>query len=130
MPGPSIGAIEFAFVSRTTEPPAEQVEEITRPHVDGMALRKIGVKGQPFRLVAMAGATDKDAAKTQVNSYKGLAGTVVDVVDDHDITWEKVAIMVVRIPRIKGVTSVVGPMVGATKIITVEFECRDTRVTP
>ena len=127
---PSVGAISFAFVSRPTEPPAEQVEDLTRPHVDGMALRKLGTKGQSFRMVAIAGATDKDTAKTQINSYKALAGTVVDVIDDHEITWEKVAIMAVRIRQIKGVASVVGPMVDATKIITVEFECRDTKVAP
>lgn len=126
----SVGAISFAFVSRATEPPAEQVEEITRPHVDGMALRKLGTKGRPFRLVGVLGEVDAAAAQAKVNLIEGLASTVVSIVDDHSLTWEKVVIIAVRIREMKGIAQVAGLMAGSTKIITVDFECRDTRVAP
>ena len=126
----SIGAISFAFVSRAAEPPGEQVEDVTRPHVDGTALQKMGTRGDTYRIVGVLGADSAAAAKAAVNTIKGLAGTIVDVIDDHAITWEDVAILRVRIRSMKGVAKVAGLMAGATKIITVDFDCRDTRTEP
>lgn len=125
---PSIGALNFAFLSSPTEPPAEKLLEVTRAHVDGVALKKIGTQGPPHRMVGTLGAGGPfDPGQTVINSCKALAGQILTLVDDHGDTWNKVAIRRVRIRKNMGVARVAGVMAGATRIIVAEFECQDTR---
>ena len=128
---PSIGALDFAFLSSPTEPPAEKLVEVTRAQVDGVALKKTGTQGARYRRRGTLGAGGPfDPGQTVINSCKALAGQVLTVVDDHGDTWTKVGIMRVWIRRNQAVARSAGLMAGATRIIVAEFECLDTRPAP
>ncbi len=123
---PSVGAVTFAFVQRSVFTEGEAVKDVTRPGVDGVALKKIGTRGGQYQLSCTRGASSKPDIKTQITAIMALKGTIVSIVDDHTNTWTSVAIREVRIVKVKGVTQVVGPMAGSVAIITASITGQDT----
>lgn len=72
----SIGAYQFASIRGAIFKPQEQLEILTRPGVNGNGLRRLGRRGKPFELVTVAFYADLTAAKTALEDYQTLPGSV------------------------------------------------------
>ncbi len=128
---PQVGSVEFLTLGEPTSV-AEESELITRPNVDGVAIRKAGTRGRTVILEATRdiAAADAAALKTALDSYKALQGTTVSIITDTGVTRTNMYIQQVTIP-IGGVrkmaTSSGGVEAGAgTYVAKVRFAVIDT----
>jgi hypothetical protein len=74
----------------------ENLQEITRPHVDGIAYRKVGKRGRTFQGESIVDVASAASAKTTFETYKATQGSLVTVVDDAGNSWTNVAVLAVR----------------------------------
>ena len=109
---PGIGSYNFIKLSGGINPgTGEQVEEITRAGVDGVAFRKIGKRGFAFEMRSVVDVADAAAAQTLVGNYKALQGSIVNIVDDTGRTWNNYIVLRVRPIQARPVTSATGGLV-------------------
>ena len=125
MSNPSIGSYDFITLKYGNAPLGENVEEITRPGVDGIAYRKTGKRAVPFYMTGITTETSKGAVKTLVENYKKLQGTLVTVVDDIGNSWTNV--MVLQMDYL-GTKKVVSPVGGGDYVVRSRFSLQDTEV--
>ena len=78
---PSIGDQSFVVLNGQIQNFSETLDDVTRPHVDGVAFRKVGLRSMPFNMTSIADVADAAAADTLYNSYQADVGDVVDVTD-------------------------------------------------
>ena len=119
-----IGGIIFLTVKGGINPGhGEQVEEITRAGVDGVAFRKIGKRGQPFRLQATVDVLSNLSAQSLVNACKSLQGALVDISDDTGAGWYDYVVLQVRHVQTKRVMRAVGGLTSGAGayLVTVDF---------
>ena len=60
----------------------EQFEDITRPHVDGVAFRSTGIRGEPFVLHVRADVDDETAVESRRQTYIALQGRLGTLTDN------------------------------------------------
>lgn len=78
---PSIGSKNFHILNGQVQGFEEGVEDITRPHVDGLGLRMTGLRSKPFTMVSITDREDAAAADTAFDGYQAIVGTVVNLQD-------------------------------------------------
>ena len=105
---PSIGGYSMLTIRGEFQSLGQTVEPITRPNIDGEALRIVGQRGQPFVMRSLVDVDDAAAAETEAGIYKGLQGTLVTIVDDHGQTHTNVAVLAVRVMRKRAVKTAAG----------------------
>lgn len=94
---PGIGAYNFVTLKGEINPGSgHQMEEITRPGVDGVAFRRIGRRGFPFKVQSMVDVATDSAAAALLSSYKALQGTVVSLTDETGQVWNNIVVLNVR----------------------------------
>ena len=103
----SIGGIDVLTITGGIVPgTGENLQDITRPRVDGVGLRKLGKKGRPFSVTTFADMDTAAETKTVMESYKAKQGTLVTVVDDMGQSFTNVAVLdVTPNPPTRGLTA-------------------------
>ena len=125
MANPKIGAYEFITPKYGNAPLGENVEEITRPGVDGISYRKTGKRVMQFNMTGLATAASAAAVKTLVENYKKLQGTLVTVRDDILNSWTLVMVLQVEYLGSKLVATPVG---GSKYVVRSRWTLQDTKV--
>lgn len=74
-----IGSLEFIELQGDLSEPGIEVEEITRPWVDGVAFRRMGTRGRPMQLRGLVDVANAAAADALLDTYKALQGTLVTI---------------------------------------------------
>ena len=125
---PSVGSEQFISVVAEAADPAEMVEEITRPHVDGVALKRTGKRGVPFRVVAVRDVDTQANLEDSLAAYSAMQGTIVTVVNNQGISRQNVAVLRVPPAQIEDMGTAVGGIEGTgwSYMVTQNFECIDT----
>ena len=109
MANPSIGAYSFLSLSLMGfNYPGEELVDITRANVDGVAYTKTGTRGRPFSAASTVDVASAAAAKALALSYAGLVGTVVTLVDASGQSWTNVAVLDVVVGPVRAVVCMVG----------------------
>lgn len=75
-----------------------QLEEITRPGVDGTAVREVGRRADPFEVVAMVDVNDIAAADAKADALQALQGTICGFTDAYGVNQGNV--IVIRAQRV------------------------------
>lgn len=141
MANPTIDGEEFIRIGEL-EAVQDRTELITRPNVDGTAIRKVGKKGRQQTLVAVKDvvAADGAALKVLIDDWIALAATTVQIVTNNGVVRDNMHIVNVRIPMGTGnrpnpqktplsVGGIQAPGT-ATHLVRVEFTVIDTSLTP
>ena len=111
----------YLTMQRKVNRPHERIEEITRPFVDGIALRRMGVRGQPFYFNLIVPVDNTEDLVDKITATKAFVGKIVTVTDDLGIEIENLAITSVQ-ETYQPISRAVGsPYSGATILIT--FQC-------
>ena len=76
--------------------------------MDGVAYRRTGKRGQPFRVYTVVDVASAAAAKSLVGAYADLQGTVVDIEDDTGQTWTDYIVLTMRHDRTQKVEKAQG----------------------
>lgn len=109
----SIGGYSFITLEGGLNPGSgEQLEEITRPGVDGVAYRRIGRRGVPFRMQSLADVANAANAHSLILNYKALQGGLVTLVDETGQSWFNVMVLRVQCSQPKYVTGMSGGLTG------------------
>ena len=119
----SIGAKNFISAQGAPSGAGDKVEDITRPGVAGVALRKISRKGQPFQVQTVV---DVGNPKTEIDACKALEGTVVDYVDDTDHTWSDCVVLSVDTTEQKKILGAVGGLNDGDYLVRMNWQLQST----
>lgn len=106
----------------------ENLEHITRPHVDGVAYRKVGKRGKPFNLQTVVDLGSGVACKTELEVYKDLQGTLVTVQDDVGVQFTNLAVLEVQRVSVVQVISPVGGVNGGNHLLRCAWTLQPTDV--
>ena len=113
-----IGTFDFISLKGGVIPGSgEQVEEITRPNVDGVAYRKIGKRGEPFEMESLVDVLDAAAAKTLLTNYKALQGTLQNLELEDGSIYSNVIVLNIRETGRQVVTNSIGGLVANSTIL-------------
>jgi len=125
---PSIGSIELLTLSGAVNPgTGEQVEEITRPGVDGVAFRRIGKRGIPFRMQSVTDVSSSYNAQNHINACKALQGTVIDIEDATGRTWSNYIVLRAQPTNTQKVTGASGGLTSSPAyLITIAWTLQAT----
>ena len=96
------------FRSSILEVAGENLEEITRPNVDGIAYRKIGKRALPFQMISVVDVDSASAAQSLLLNYKAMQGALQTIEDDTGEEWPYTAILQVEHISTKKIKSAVG----------------------
>ena len=105
---------------------AERLRDISRPGVDGSAFKKLGKRADWFELRTTSGAASAAAAKTLIETYRNLVGTLVVLVDDHNITWNNVVVLRIAEAAIRRVRTPAGGTGSMTHAVFVIWQLQLT----
>ena len=124
---PSIGAKNFTVMIGTVRRPGQELEDISRPKVDGVAYGKGAIRAPISTLRTVATAANAAAAATLENEYAELKGTLQTVADDHGTLTSNVIVLDAIPTRIKqGGVMVGGADAADTYIVEYEWQVRAT----
>lgn len=70
----------------------ERVEDIRRPHVDGVAFRKTGKRGPRVSVTTTLDLGSAAACKSELETYVATMGTLVTVLDAIGNQWANVMV--------------------------------------
>lgn len=129
MPSAQIGGLQFLRIDPVTTAPGEEVENITRPGVDGVAYRKLGKRAVGQRLMALVDVADIAARLTLIQSASALRGTLITMYDNFGQAWTKMLVVRAEEHKTEPVRGAIGGIAGTagTLLVTLEFELVDTR---
>lgn len=127
------GAVVHTFLSLVgaiDSPTGELIERIDWPGIDGQAYRKLGKKGQAFRVV---GTVDLDntggIVATQIDTYKGMIGKLVDITDDLGMVYDNLMVLNMRPIRSRELVNAAGGLSTDMKyLLIVEFVLEATEI--
>lgn len=125
----TIGSFSFITFLRGNQSAGEQLAEITRPGVDGVAFAKTGRRSLSYLVQTQRDVLDGAAAQQLMTDYKAIQGTLVTVVDAHGRSVDNVAVVEVREASVRPVKTLVGGAAEANEImVSAEWTLRDTNV--
>jgi len=131
MAWPSVGSVEFITLKGPIEPKGAKTGIVSRPGVDGVAVKRRGTRGDTFQLTCVKDVNCANAAalKTKIEACMALEGTTITVVDDHGISWTELHVLRVARPAAVKIETPVGGIEGtnATHLLTVPMVLIDTR---
>lgn len=123
----TIGGNSVITMRGAAQPLVERMRGITRPGVDGSAYKKLGQRAEPFELYTMSGVTSVANARTLIETtYAALVGTLVTLVDDHNTTWNNVAVLAITSARVKKLSTIAGGTGSMTHAVFVRWEMQLT----
>lgn len=104
---PQIGSLYFVSLVGDLDPAGQTLEPITRDAVDGVAYRELGERGDVSQLFGLAVVSSSSEAKTLIDNYKALQGTLQSIVMSEQ-TWTNYLILAVQCSAPEGVAGLVG----------------------
>lgn len=106
---PSIAGLSMISMQGELSPQRTlDLQEITRPGVDGVAYRAVGLRGRPFRVKTVADCDTPNEAFALVQSYLSLQAQSVTMIDSAGITWADILVLQVMPQQPKRVQGKVG----------------------
>ena len=119
------GSTDYEFISATgiAQTMGERLDDITRPAVDGVGLRKEGKRPDQFDLLTIVDVESAAEGQTLYASYKALQGTLVTYTDAQALAWAGLAVQHVALIEIGARDTIVG---GLTDTPTHLVRCRWT----
>jgi len=102
MAAKTIDTIVFDIMQGRPERPSERVRTTERTGVDGSEIRLEGQREIAVPILTTKTYADAAAADAAETAYKALEGTIVEVIDAHNITHANCLIVTVR-PTIRAV---------------------------
>ncbi len=120
---PQLGSIEFLSLKGNPADLGEELEQITRPGIDGVVLRKLGKKPVPQLLRGIIDSSSPSNATAAEANLLALQGTLVTWTNEIDETKDNVAVIRVA-PRTQPTLhlSAVGTTSGAVNPYLQEFD--------
>lgn len=88
----SIDIYSFIELNGEVDYPQMRVEEISRPGLDGVAFKEMGVKAMPTPLYGFAVAANASTADTLLAGYASLVGSLVTIVL-HGVTYNDMLVL-------------------------------------
>lgn len=133
-PSITVGSDTYTFIRLgVVQPPGEAVEEITRPGIDGVAFRKMGIRCAPFEMQSFEGCADRANAARQILLYSNLRGKLCDLVDDMGQSYPAVMVTNVEVVRQRGLVAAVSMQAGGpqmpTTLLVVRWSLQSTLAT-
>lgn len=137
---PKIGSVEFIELGELM-PVIQGSRVVTRANVDGVAIQKGALRGEPQRLVGTVDidCADADELQTKINEFVAMAGQSFTITTNGGVERENIYVQSVRIPlrtrRGRQNPHVIKTPVGgtlhppadpATHLIEVHFDVIDT----
>lgn len=98
----------------------QQLQELTRPGVDGVAYRRIGRRGVPFQLKSTRDVATIVDAYNLVHFYKELQGEIIDMRDEREVEWFNVVVLRCEVKRPRFVSGMAGGLSSSTSGYLVE----------
>ena len=118
----SVGSISVIRLIGPLSPNGQTVAEFTDPGVDGVAFKKMGVRGRRTQLTGLVAAADASAVSTLRTSLAALEGTIATIVKDG-ATYSNYLIHAAEVSDGVAVRSAVGADgTGNTRLCEVAFE--------
>ena len=104
----------------------EQLVDITRNGVDGVAFQKTGARSEPSEAILIVDCDSGSDADTFFSTVKAMQGTLITIVDDFGVTTTNVAVISVR--RVSKITTMtpVGGVTAGTVLLTLSATLRET----
>jgi len=119
---------DFISLRGTIAAQGEQVEEITRPNVDGHAYAKRGKRGLVMRMRSAADGDDAAGLQTTLVGYKALEGSLVTVIDDFENEWENVLVLEVTPVRQMRLAAAAGGLTAGLYLIECDWTLQHTEI--
>ena len=109
-PNISGSVITVTFTTMRGEPAGigDEVQDVTRPGVDGHEIRRRGKRGRLFRVRTAADFTTAANARAAILDYHKLRGDVVTLTDAHAVDWTEVLVSEVRTMLYRQGATIVG----------------------
>lgn len=119
--GTTVLSIRWA---RTGE--GEQLVDITRNGVDGVAFQKTGERSEPSQATIIVDCDSGIDADSTFNTIKAMQGTLITIVDDFGATTNYVAVTNVRKADQHTVLTAVGGVTAGSVLLTINATLRET----
>ncbi|HEX4793724.1 MAG TPA: hypothetical protein VH370_08035 [Humisphaera sp.] len=84
--------VYFFTLKGQQESPAIVVEDVSRPGVDGVAIRQREFRAEPFDMVGMLDYPDMTTALADYELLRSFRGCLVTLVDDYGVTTNNVVV--------------------------------------
>jgi len=125
MPNPTIGTETFVNMVGAPSERGQQVETWSPIGSNGTGARLLGVIPSRFVLTTFVDVGSAAAGKVKLKNYKGIQGTIVNVVQANGITWNKVLIIAVDpTEEIKKMEAAVGGINSpSTHSVSARWQC-------
>lgn len=108
----SAGGVNFFSLSGPPRLPAETLEMLFRSDVDGVALRKSGVRGAPWVATGLADISS-GGLETFLEAIHALQGTLVTMTLGNGLTRNNVAVLLATPEEIRPIAQAQGGLLGA-----------------
>ena len=108
MTTPTLGLFTFDIFNGHPQPPADILEEITRPGVAGVTYRIIGYKGEIFQARSIVAVNNLTTATNLNIEYKAAVGTIKTLIDSQNITWNDLLVLECHIEKPTKFNSAIG----------------------
>jgi len=117
----SIATVSFLRIDEGEQRPTEQVEDVTRPGVDGVALRRMGIRGETFVLNCIADYATEATFQAAYTALRALAGKVVSWINNEGTTLNNLGVTRVRLVRKQKIRGAVGGLAGTSGTLIATF---------
>jgi hypothetical protein len=117
MPIDLIGAQTFIRLDGDVDPQSQTLAEITRIGVNGVAFKKMGVRGKVFQLTGIADFASAAASDAIHDTYRAMIGSLVTV-RLNTVDRTNYLVLDVQSQRLPQVASAVGGLVGGNFLVS------------
>jgi hypothetical protein len=118
-------SVTYDFVSLKGEVnpgTGQQLQELTRSGVDGVAFRRVGRRGYPFRMYSVRDVVNEVAAQDLIHYYKEMQGQIINITDELGNDWYNVIVLNVRMQQPKYATAISGGLAGVSSGLIVRAD--------
>lgn len=118
----------FVTVNVEIRPPTLQVEDITRPGVDGKAFKRVAVQGGEFVVSGWIDLVDTSTMTVMVGTIKGFVGKLLTIDDSFGVSHTMIVCKALRsLVRSPAAVVVGGLNANPAFAITFELVCEDAK---
>jgi len=121
-----LGSEDFIRISGGVDVPGERTQEISRPRVDGVALRKVGKRGRPFSMRSVVDVLTAGATADAADAYAKMMGTIVSLYDGLGNQWTELAVRDVVVDTPRRMRNGVGGVNGGSYIVRATWTLQAT----